>query len=123
MPFSGMWRRVGLVRTDVSEERVPSIFREEKSANEEMPGSLNLYPPPLALASFNYRSPPQESYPPVVIVCSQLLTFFFARGFFYPADERDTFSRKGGQDPYGAKSHKKASFIVTVEETSNSTVK
>jgi hypothetical protein len=30
MPSSGMWRRVGLVRTDVSEERVASIFRVER---------------------------------------------------------------------------------------------
>jgi hypothetical protein len=29
IPYSGMWRRVGLVRTDVSEERVASIFRVE----------------------------------------------------------------------------------------------
>jgi hypothetical protein len=30
-----MWRRVGLVWTDVSEERITSIFRVEKSASEE----------------------------------------------------------------------------------------
>jgi hypothetical protein len=30
-----MWRRVGLVWTDVSEERIISIFRVEKSASEE----------------------------------------------------------------------------------------
>jgi hypothetical protein len=30
-----MWRRVGLVGTDVSEERVASIFGVEKSASEE----------------------------------------------------------------------------------------
>jgi hypothetical protein len=30
MPSSWMWRRVNLVRTDVSEERVTSIFRVEK---------------------------------------------------------------------------------------------
>jgi hypothetical protein len=30
MPSLGMWRRVDLVRTDVSEERVASIFRVEK---------------------------------------------------------------------------------------------
>jgi hypothetical protein len=30
MPSSGMWRRVGLVRTGVSEERVASIFKVEK---------------------------------------------------------------------------------------------
>jgi hypothetical protein len=35
MPSSGMWRRVDLVWTDVSEERIASIFRVEKSAIEE----------------------------------------------------------------------------------------
>jgi hypothetical protein len=36
MPSSGMWRRVGLVKTDVSKERVASIFRIEKIyASEE----------------------------------------------------------------------------------------
>jgi hypothetical protein len=35
MPFSGMWRRVVLVWTDVSEERIASNFRVEISANEE----------------------------------------------------------------------------------------
>jgi hypothetical protein len=33
--FSGMLRRVDLVWTDVSEERVASIFRAEKFAKEE----------------------------------------------------------------------------------------
>jgi hypothetical protein len=32
---SGTWRRVGLVWTDVSEERIASIFRVEKSASKE----------------------------------------------------------------------------------------
>jgi hypothetical protein len=35
MPFSGMWRRVVLVWTDVSEDHIVSIFRVEESANEE----------------------------------------------------------------------------------------
>jgi hypothetical protein len=36
LPSSGMWRRVDLVDwTDVSEERIASIFRVEKSASEE----------------------------------------------------------------------------------------
>jgi hypothetical protein len=35
MPSSEMWRCVGLVRTDVFEERVASIFRVEKSTGEE----------------------------------------------------------------------------------------
>jgi hypothetical protein len=30
MPSSGTWHRVGLVRTDVSEESVAPIFRVEK---------------------------------------------------------------------------------------------
>jgi hypothetical protein len=33
IPSSGMWRRVDLVWTDVSEERIASIFRVEKSAS------------------------------------------------------------------------------------------
>jgi hypothetical protein len=45
MPFSGMWRRVVLVRTDISEERIASIFRVEKSASEEpaWAGGCGLY--------------------------------------------------------------------------------
>jgi hypothetical protein len=31
MPFSEIWRRVGIIRTDVSEERVASIFRVEEN--------------------------------------------------------------------------------------------
>jgi hypothetical protein len=35
MPSFGMCRRVGLVSSDVSVDRVTSIFRVEKSASEE----------------------------------------------------------------------------------------
>jgi hypothetical protein len=35
MSSSGMWRRVDLAITDVSEERIASIFMVEKSASEE----------------------------------------------------------------------------------------
>jgi hypothetical protein len=35
MMSSGMWRHVDLVRTDVSKERVASIFRVENSAREQ----------------------------------------------------------------------------------------
>jgi hypothetical protein len=27
MPYSGMWRRIDIVRTDISEERVAYLFR------------------------------------------------------------------------------------------------
>jgi hypothetical protein len=40
MPSSGMWRRVDIVLTDVSEERIASIFRVEKIANE----AATIYP-------------------------------------------------------------------------------
>jgi hypothetical protein len=44
MSSSGMWHCVGLVLTDVSEERIASIFRVEKSASEEpvWPGGCRL---------------------------------------------------------------------------------
>jgi hypothetical protein len=47
MSFLGMWRRVVLVWTDVSEERIASIFRAEKSAREELAwaGGCSLQPP------------------------------------------------------------------------------
>jgi hypothetical protein len=32
---SGIWYRVGIVCTDVSEERIASIFRVEKSTSED----------------------------------------------------------------------------------------
>jgi hypothetical protein len=35
-----MWRRVDLVWTDVSEERIASMFRVEKSASEEPAGTV-----------------------------------------------------------------------------------
>jgi hypothetical protein len=35
MPSSRMWRIVDLVWTDVSEERIASVFRVEKSVSEE----------------------------------------------------------------------------------------
>jgi hypothetical protein len=37
MSSSGMWRRVDLVWTDVSEQRIASVLRVEKSASEEPP--------------------------------------------------------------------------------------
>jgi hypothetical protein len=35
MPSSGTWRRIDLVRADVSDEHIASIFRVEKSVSEE----------------------------------------------------------------------------------------
>jgi hypothetical protein len=35
MPSSGMWRLVGIVMTNVSEESVASIFRVERAASYE----------------------------------------------------------------------------------------
>jgi hypothetical protein len=42
MLSSGTWRRVGLVKTDVSEERVASIFRAEENASKEVSVSNRL---------------------------------------------------------------------------------
>jgi hypothetical protein len=67
MPSSGMWRRVDLVWTDVSEERI-SIFMGEKSASEE--------PAWAGGCRQSHRS-----------------HRFLVRGFFYPEDGRDTFLR------------------------------
>jgi hypothetical protein len=36
MPYSGMWHRVDIVWTDVSEEHITSILTVEKSASEEL---------------------------------------------------------------------------------------
>jgi hypothetical protein len=46
-----MWRRVELVWTNVSEERIFSIFRVEKSASEEPADWLSLQPPAHAASS------------------------------------------------------------------------
>jgi hypothetical protein len=50
MPSFGMWRRVDLVWTDVSEERIASIFRVEKSSSEEPAWSDDCSLHPLAHA-------------------------------------------------------------------------
>jgi hypothetical protein len=54
MPSSGIWRRIDLVWTDFSEERIASIFRAEKSANEEpvWAGGCRLSPPAHTGSSF-----------------------------------------------------------------------
>jgi hypothetical protein len=38
-----MWRRVNLMGTDISEERIASIFVVEKSASEEPAWSCDMY--------------------------------------------------------------------------------
>jgi hypothetical protein len=60
-----MWRRMGLARSDFSEERVSTIFRVEK-----------IYERKKAL---------------VVESVSRLLMLSFAREFFYPEDRGNTF--------------------------------
>jgi hypothetical protein len=35
MPSSGIWGRIGVVKTDVSEESIATVFRVEKSVNEK----------------------------------------------------------------------------------------
>jgi hypothetical protein len=45
MPSSGVWRRVDMVDwTDVSEDRIASIYRVEKSASED-PAGAGSHPP------------------------------------------------------------------------------
>jgi hypothetical protein len=68
-----MWRCVDLVWTNVSEERITSIFRVEKSASEEpaWAGGWRL----------NHQSKTR---------------WFLACGFFYPEDGGDTFLRNVG---------------------------
>jgi hypothetical protein len=61
-----MWRRVDLVWTDVSEERIASIFSVDKSASEE---------------------------PTSAATCSR---WFLALEFFYPENGGDTFLRNVG---------------------------
>jgi Mrp family chromosome partitioning ATPase len=51
---SGMSRRVGLVNTDVSEERIPSMFRVEKSTSKEK--GLAIANSPLGAANIFLRS-------------------------------------------------------------------
>jgi hypothetical protein len=66
MPYSGTWRCVDLVSTDVSEEYIAPIFRVENSASEE----------------------PSVSRWIQTAVCSY---WFLARGFLYPEDGGDIF--------------------------------
>jgi hypothetical protein len=66
-PSCGMWRRVDLVWTDISEERIASIFRVEKSASEEP-----------AWAACTWRR------------------WLLVRGFLYPEDGSNTFLRNVG---------------------------
>jgi hypothetical protein len=79
MPSSGMWRRVVPVKwSDVSEERIASIFRVEKSASEEpaWAGSSRLLPHPRRRHS---------SYSCWFVTCSEKGTWsrvlFFQRNF------------------------------------------
>jgi hypothetical protein len=100
-----MWRRVVLVRTDVSEERIASIFRVEKSLSEKPASASSCR---LSLSRLSIES---------AATCS---LWFLARGFFYLEDGGDTFLRNvGSQELHGARSDKTSFFIVTVVKTSN----
>jgi hypothetical protein len=52
---TGMWSRVGLVRTDVSEERVASIFWVEKNSRENKSVSRLLTDPHGATLQTEYN--------------------------------------------------------------------
>jgi hypothetical protein len=99
MPSSGMWRRVDLVWTDISEERIASIFRVEKSASEE---------PARASGCRVWRV---------------LLKLVPRSRNFLPWRWRRYVSPKCRftQDLHGATSHKTAFFLVTVVKTSHLT--
>jgi hypothetical protein len=78
MPSSWMWRRVGLVRIDVSKEpsqpTLPSLIN-----------FLRAHFPSLFLHNVLFRTVVQSTW--------QLLTLFLAREFFLPEEEGDTFLR------------------------------
>jgi hypothetical protein len=87
-----MWRRVDLVWTDVSEERIVFVFRVEKSANEEQTAShlLSLVPRSRIFLPWRWRR------------------------YVLP-------KRRFIQDLHGATPQKTAFFIVTALKTTNST--
>jgi hypothetical protein len=90
-----MWHRVGLVWTDVSEERITSIFREGKSASEE---------------------------PECAGGCRLSLLVPRSRNFVPWRWRRCVTSKlRFTQDLHGATSQKTAFSIVTAVETSNLT--
>jgi hypothetical protein len=97
MPSSGMWHRVDIVWTDVSEERSASIFRVQKFSTEEPAwgGGCTLQPPAHAGSS---------------------------SGMFLSWRWRRYVSQKHRftQDLYGSTSQKTTFFIVTAVKTSNS---
>jgi hypothetical protein len=94
-----MWRRVDLVRTDLSEERIASILRVEKSTSEEPAWAVGC-----SLQSPAHAGSSLEDFPP-----------WRWRPYVPP---------KGWltQDLHGATSQKTAFFIVTAVITSNLTI-
>jgi hypothetical protein len=73
-----MWRRVGLARADVSEERVSSVFGVDKSASR-----LNHDP-----KNTNYIRTAKENG-----LRGKLMRRKRLHGFFYPEDGGDMFLR------------------------------
>jgi hypothetical protein len=114
MPSCGMWCRVDLVNwTDVSEERMASIFRVEKSSFSPLDSILyQLWPAtcwptdPFLLLSIDFpcgpHSLPSHSYKAgcfrlvaqSAATCSRWL---LARGFLYPEDVGNTSSETSVQ--------------------------
>jgi hypothetical protein len=97
MPVSGMWHRVVLVWTDVSENRIASIFRVEKLL---------------------VRNQHEQS----AATCS---CWFLTRGFIYPEDGGDTFlqnigSHKNYMAPHPRKRHSPDSRVIANNELERS---
>jgi hypothetical protein len=98
-----MWRRVNLVWIDVSEERIASIFRVEKSTSE-VPEWAGGWAQSAATCSL----------------------WFLACGFFYPEDGGDSFLRKAGSHkiyttPHPRRRHSLKLFFLTKNDLATKT--
>jgi hypothetical protein len=115
MPSSGMWRRVDIVWTDVSEERIASIFH-----------LLTLVPRSRIFLHWRWMRyvPPKHRFTQDLYgatVCSHLLTLVPRSRIFIPRRWRRYVpsKRRFTQDLHGATSQKTAFFVVTAVKASN----